>query len=110
MPAYGYVTYDTTGASVTSAGLYVQNPVPGAEVTFVNLSTQAIVLSLNGTTGTTGVQGVCVGNVVGGLTSAVTINLPGAGQSARLVGLSTSKWLVQAEFGSTLTTWQSSAI
>ena len=109
IPAFGtvYITGNTTSASTYNG---VQNPVPGQGVMVVNGSTMAVTVYVNGSTGTTGVLAYAQPSLAGssGLTTGTAINLPKLGCYAYLQALTTAIWFVEANWGTTNTTWGSS--
>jgi len=110
IPAYGTVIFNTSGASTAGTTYHsVQSPVPGVSVRVINASTLAMSVWLNGSTITTAVLGYVRAILSSGLTTATQINLPGVGASVLLTGLSTSVWQVDSHFGTSVTTWGTSA-
>lgn len=110
IPAYGTVLFNTTGASTAGTTYHsLQSPVPGVTVKVVNLSTLAMSVWMNGSTVTTAVLGYVRAILSTGLTTATQVNLPGVGASANFTGLTTAIWLVESHFGTSVTTWGSSA-
>ena len=113
IPAYGTVLLGTSGASTSATTFHsLQNPVPGVDVLIINASTLAHQIWLNGGTGTTGVLGYVQpsGAASSGLTTATSINLPKLGTWVRLTGLSTLLWQAESNWGTTITTYGSSAL
>lgn len=110
VPPYGNVIFNTTGASTSGTTYHsVQNPVPGVSVRVTNISTLAMTLWLNGSTGTTAVFGYARAIGTTGITTATAINLPGVAASVILTGLTTATWLAESNFGTSVTTWGTSA-
>ena len=112
IPAYGTVILNTTGAS-TAATTYhsVQNPIPGQSVTIINGTTIAATVYVNGSTGTTSVLMYAQPSLAGssGLTTAQAINLPKLGTYVCLTAMSTALWFAESAWGTTNTTWGTSA-
>lgn len=112
VPAYGTVLFQTSGASTSGTTYHsVQSPVPGMSVLVVNDSTLAMTLQLNGSTGTTAVVAHTQPSGAGtsGLTTATAVNLPKLGTFVRLYGLTTAIWFAESNWGTTVTTWGTSA-
>jgi hypothetical protein len=111
LPPYGIIVGNTTDSSGTTAGWLVGNPIPGVSVLLVCMSTGNANFTLASTAGpgTSLVTGI-YSSPQGILSSAVTnIFLTSRGQSARLTGITTAQWLVEAINGGTsITTWGSS--
>lgn len=112
IPAYGVTIFQTTGASTSGTTYHsIQNPIPGLSAMVVNGSTLAMTLWLNGSTGTTSVLGwgQPSGAATSGLTTATAVNLPKLGTYVCLTALTTGVWLMESAFGTTVTTWATSA-
>lgn len=112
IPAYGTVIFQTSGASTSGTTYHsLQNPVPGMSVLVINDSTLAMSVWLNGSTGTTAVFGHTqpAAFATSGLTTATAVNLPKLGTWFRAVGLTTAIWFVESNWGTTVTTYGSSA-
>jgi hypothetical protein len=113
LPAYGTVLLGTSGASTSATTFHsLQNPIPGVEVLVINTSTLAHQVWLNGGTGTTGVLGYAQPNgaASSGLTTATSVNLPKLGTYFKAKGISTALWFVESNWGTTVTTYGSSAL
>lgn len=104
---YGVATFGTSTTGGTTFHS-VRNPVPGGELLLLNLSTGYQAIWLNGDTGTTGVTGAGVGDSGVFATTQTSIKLTGKGSWARLVGISTSQWGIQAQVNTSVTTWGTS--
>lgn len=107
IPAYGIVTFGTSTTGGTTFHSLL-SPVPGAEVQLINLSTGYQQVWLNGGANTTAVVGVAQGSEGVYLTTATSIKLTGKGSWARLTGLTTAVWAVNAQINTTVTTWGTS--